>query len=435
MPPFDCDGVIDSLTGIVRWVADLPIDPGEPEIFNCSVKMADTGVYQPLRCFDRNGGAGLTRQAARRAAVGEAVERYCASACFPDQLSLGSYREVSQSTRACGPDDLALFHPRQHDCIRYPAFTDDLPITWVAARSQATGQSVLVPACLTFSPYFPFLRERGEQTIGPSITTGLASAFSFAEAVLRGACEIIERDAFMITWLNRLPVPRIDIESSPRLTQVFRERFKRDYLSWSLHRLATDVPIPCILCVVVDHSRDPPMVCTGGAANLDPERAALKAIIEAAQTREWAKYLGHQPVPFSFESDWSNVNDFDKHVLLYAYGDMSGAVEFLRSAPAVCGVADLGGSTAAEGEAGLELVSATVSDLGAELLAVDLTTPDVASCGYSVVKAFIPGMQQLEGDHSHRLLGGRRLYDVPHRVGFDISPSFDSLNPDPHPYP
>jgi ribosomal protein S12 methylthiotransferase accessory factor len=435
MPPLDPDRVVDSVTGIVRWVSDIPVDPGEPEIFNCSVKMADTGAYLPLRCFDRNGGAGLTREQARRAGIGEAVERYCASVCFPDELTLGSYRELSRSGRALGPADLPLFHPDQPGPVRYPRFTGELPIAWTTARSATAGDPVRVPACLTFSPFYPFHRDRGEQTIGPSITTGLASALDHRDAVVRGACEVIERDAFNITWLNRLPVPRIAVASAPRLAAVFRERFDRDYLSWSLHALATDTGVPCVLCIVIDHGREPAMVCTGGAAALDPEQAAIKALVEAAQTREWAKFLGLRPNPYVFEADWSNVDDFDKHVLLYAHGDMRHAVEFLLAAPDECRVSDLGPPAPGSADEAHERVLAAVRGVGSELVAADLTSPDVGECGYHVVKAFIPGMVPLEGDHSHRMLGSPRLFDVPRRLGYRPAPSVTAVNPDPHPYP
>jgi ribosomal protein S12 methylthiotransferase accessory factor len=59
----------------------------------------------------------------------------------------------------------------------------------------------------------------------------------------------------------------------------------------------------------------------------------------------------------------------------------------------------------------------------------------VAETGFRVVKVFIPGMQQIEGDHTHRLLGGRRLFEVPRRLGYPAAAHIAELNPDPHPYP
>jgi ribosomal protein S12 methylthiotransferase accessory factor YcaO len=83
----------------------------------------------------------------------------------------------------------------------------------------------------------------------------------------------------------------------------------------------------------------------------------------------------------------------------------------------------------------LARVLARVEARNLEVLGVDLTVADVESCGYRVVKVLVPGAQQLHGDHSHRFLGGERLYRVPVELGFPGPRSFETLNPDPHPYP
>jgi ribosomal protein S12 methylthiotransferase accessory factor len=422
--------LVDRDTGIIRFMAEIPVDPGEPQVFNYSAKMADTAAYLPVGCYDSNGGAGLSRAAAYRAALGEAIERYCSSVYFREELLLGSHAEVSRRTRALSPGELALFHPTQRAFIRYAWFESDTRISWTEGRSVTRREPVLVPACLTYLPFWPFRVDEGEQAIGPSISTGQASGSSFHDALLAGLYEVVARDAFVITWLNRLPVPRIDLSSSARAMAVFRGRFERPHLRYSLHWLATDIAIPCVLCLVVDTSRQPPMICAGGAANLDPERAVIKALVEAAQTREWARVMGRGRLPRVIESDYSNLDDFEDHVFLYAYGDMRPTVEFLLAANEEVPLADIPSLPGRDVERALD----AVHDRGLEVITVELTTPDVAECGYRVLKIVVPGAQQLEGDHTHRLLGGSRLYDVPPAFG---TPPKDitELNPDPHPFP
>ena len=435
MQSFPPEKVVDNFTGIVRWISEIPIDPGEPEIFNYSVKMCDSGKYLPVGCYDRNGGAGLTREQAYRAALGEAVERYCCSVYFRDELLFGPAKEVSRHARLFGPPDMALFHEQQRGTIRYPEYTEELPISWTRAYSLTKREPVLVPASMTFIPYYPFFQQGGEQNVGPGITTGQASAFNYMEAALRGVYEIVERDAFMITWSARLTVPRINIGSSPKLAKTFEERFSRPNLRYSFHSLATDTGIPSILCIVVDDDRDPPMICTGGASHADAEKAALKALVEAVQTREWAKYMGRRREPFVFESDYSNMDDFDKHVLLYAYGNMEPSIEFLTGSPSEMSFSDFEQPQFSSAKDEFCHVRGRVEGLGYEVVLTDLTTCDVRQCGYRAVKMFISQMQQLEGEYSHRMLGGRRLYEVPGKLGYSVRPAFETLNPDPHPYP
>jgi ribosomal protein S12 methylthiotransferase accessory factor len=432
---FEPDRVVDRVTGIVRFVSEIPLEAGEPEIFNYSAKMCDSRKYFPVGCYDRNGGAGLTREEARMAAMGEAVERYCSSIYFPDELMIGSHRELSRSTRALAPGEIALFHPEQHGHIGYSWFTEDTRLCWINGYSVTHNGPVLVPACLTFVPYHPFWGHRGEETIGPSITTGQAAASSYRDAVLRGIYEIVERDAFMIAWLNRLPVPRIDIDSSAVVAKIFHARLARPNLQYTLHSLVTDLGIPSIVCVLIDTHCVPAMVCIGGASHLNPEKAAVKALVEAVQTREWARYMGQRRKPVIIESDYSNLDDFDKHVLLYAYGDMSSALEFLTKASATCSFSDLPNCSTGTVAGDLRQVKMLVESASHEILVVNLTSDDVAQAGFRVVKVFIPGTQQMEGDHTHRLLGGRRLVDVPRKLGYSIASGSTGFNPDPHPYP
>jgi ribosomal protein S12 methylthiotransferase accessory factor len=69
------------------------------------------------------------------------------------------------------------------------------------------------------------------------------------------------------------------------------------------------------------------------------------------------------------------------------------------------------------------------------VLLADVTTPDVRDLGLSVVRAVVPGSHPLFMGHALRARGGRRLWEVPQRLGHrGISPATGD-NPAPHPYP
>ena len=427
--------VIDSETGIVRYLSEIPNDPGDPKIFNYSAKMADTSRFLPIGCYDSNGGAGLTRDEAQWAAIGEAIERYCCSVYFTDELLLGSYAEVTESFRALKPGEIALFHPKQKKSIRYAWFTEQTKVCWTTGYSITKREPLLIPASLVYIPYYPFRMDEGEETIGPSISTGQASAYSYEDALLRGMYEIVERDAFTISWLNRLPLPKISIKSSVIVSEVFQERFAAHKMEYTLFSMATDLEIPSIVCLLIDYNRTPPLVCTGGASNINPDKAALKALVEAAQTHKWAVFLGKRDKPLIIESDYSNIDDFEKHVFLYAYGDMMDALTFLTKNKQEISFSEIPDFAGRDFTNQTGRVLRQIQSRGHEVMIVDLTTPDVSECGYCVLKVLIPSMQQLEGDHNHRMLGGPRIYQVPAKVGYSTKCSFDTLNPDPHPYP
>jgi ribosomal protein S12 methylthiotransferase accessory factor len=424
---------IDERTGLIRWVFDLPIEPGEPKIFNASVKMADTERYAGVPCYDSNGGSGLTAELARGAAVGEGLERYCASLCDPAALVFGSARALADRYTLCPPEAYALFHPEQ--TLPFPHFDDTVPLAWVTGYSLTHHRPTLVPACLVYIPYFPHFP--GEQSIGPAVSSGMACAKTYEEALLKGLCEAIERDAFVITWLNRLSAPEVDFTAHPQLDALYHQRLQSADLHYRLIEMTTDLSVPSFLCLLVDERRETPMICAGGASHLDPVMAAQKALLEAVQTREWAKYLG-QSRSFERRADFSNVRTFEEHVALYAFGNMRTATAFLldrNQPPPPLNVERpyrSGGNAAQD----LDYVLGLMTAAGLEVIALDLTTADVAQCGYCVTKVLVPGLQPLFADHQLRFLGGERLYETPRRLGYGAERrTFDSLNPFPHPYP
>ena len=318
---------VDDRTGLIRWVFDIPTEPGEPKVFNASVKMADTARYNDQPCYDNNGGSGLTREQARNGAIGEGLERYCCSVYDPGDLICGSAQELSRDHHLRRASDFALFHPEQPGS--FPRPDDDTPIAWTWGWSLVHSLPTLVPASLVYVPYFPCFRAQGEQVAGPGVSTGLACARSLDEAVLKGIFECIERDAFMIVWMNRLRVPRVDIDSHPYLRRLYRERLQRDGLRYVLLRTTTDIAVPSFLCLLIDERRSPPMISAGGASSLDPVYAAAKAMTEAVQTREWVKFLGRGNSQFKFAPDFSDIREFENHVTLYGYGDMMHAARLL----------------------------------------------------------------------------------------------------------
>src|SRR5262249_19672190 len=150
-------------------------------------------------------------------------------------------RDVARRMRPLHPCEITLFHPAQRHHIRYAWFAEDTPLCWTEGRSLTKDEPILIPACLVFIPYFPFLRHKGEVAIAPSISTGQACASTRDRAVLSGLYEIVERDAFMISWLNRLPLPRVNVLSSPMVREVFNQRFQREYLEYFFFQMATDI--------------------------------------------------------------------------------------------------------------------------------------------------------------------------------------------------
>jgi ribosomal protein S12 methylthiotransferase accessory factor len=76
-----------------------------------------------------------------------------------------------------------------------------------------------------------------------------------------------------------------------------------------------------------------------------------------------------------------------------------------------------------------------IESTGHRVYLCDVTTPDVCELGFSVVRAIVPGYHPLALGFAFRARGGRRLYEVPQRLGHKGITREAGENPIPHPYP
>src|SRR5262249_47536957 len=87
----------------------------------------------------------------------------------------------------------------------------------------------------------------------------------------------------------------------------------------------------------------------------------------------------------------------------------------------------------------LERVEAACDHLarrGLSAYAVDVTSPDVRSAGFHVVRVIAPEMCGLDVIERARFLGGSRLYEAAYEAGLVECPlTMADVNPDPHPFP
>lgn len=64
----------------------------------------------------------------------------------------------------------------------------------------------------------------------------------------------------------------------------------------------------------------------------------------------------------------------------------------------------------------------------------EITLPVFKKLGYFVTKVIIPQMQPFYLNENYKLLGGKRLYEVPKKIGLKPKLKENQLNPYPHPF-
>ncbi len=430
------DQLVDPKVGIIRTIGELPIDDDEPNFFHYHSTACDTACFTALSNFGNNGGASANRYAAIAKAMGEAVERYCSAIFRYKDLLFMSYEEIDLP--ATPPDAFALYRPEQYEQPGFPwrPFSSETVVGWTAGRSLLSGDEILVPAAAVYVPYH-YILSRGDTPIMQPISTGLAAGCSFSEAALSGLCEVVERDAFTLTWQARMSRPLIAHESLPDSIQALVRRFDEVDLEVELMDITTDVHIPTAMAIALGSATSSPAVAVAAATDPSPEVALIKSLEELAHTRKFARQVMEYtpPLPVDIPGGHPEVKDQKQHLRFYCPQESKEFIEFAWASSEQRAFDEMDDRTRATPGEELGVLVEEIGAAGYEVIACDLTTPDIASLGLSVVRVVVPGLNPLFMGYQNRALGGRRLYEVPPKFGHQGLKPDDLDNPYPHPFP
>lgn len=81
----------------------------------------------------------------------------------------------------------------------------------------------------------------------------------------------------------------------------------------------------------------------------------------------------------------------------------------------------------------LEKILRMLKEFNLEVVYVDVSLPKIKKLGFWVVKVIIPELQPLYLEEDYPYLGGKRLYEVPVKLGFKRN-RINGFNPIPHPF-
>jgi ribosomal protein S12 methylthiotransferase accessory factor len=381
---------------------------------------------------DLGSGAALTEEEALICTIGEAIERYSSFNFEIEDEVVSAYRALGGE--AVHPSHFALFSESQYrtDSFPFTRFTEETVIRWTTGFSLLRRKEVKAPACLTYMSHQPV---SGEKLIGAPSSNGLACHASREQATLKSLYEVIERDAFFIMWLNRLSMPRLRIEETGWMRELFEEKLDKPGLEYHFINLTTDIGIPVVGCLARMKYWDKLLVGVGAAANLSPSRAFLKAAVEASHTLVWAdSMMSHGE--WVFDPGFCNILDFPDHVRLYCEPQMQPELDFMIRSKEVSRLSDLPDRSAGSAAQEIEICLDALERQGLDAILVDLTPSEVAEAGLAVIKVIVPEAIGVNGDHRYRPLGGERIYETPRRLGYTHARiKEDELNPAPHPFP
>ncbi len=449
------DLLVDERAGVVLRTRPVAHHPSVPErLATVQAHVAcmawhDPGWHSDPIC----GGSAFDDPAqARRAAIGEAVERYCAGTSRWAHPVFACYRELAGSgEHAIDPERLVLFSERLYRSPGCPVvpFTRDLPVYWVRGRSLTRGCPAWLPLSLVYTAWRPE-DAPGQPLTHPTYLPGLAAGASLEQALVSGIEELVERDSTLVWWLNapRLPALRLP----PDLAALWQGRpVEQGQRAW-LIALPNEFGIP-VLAGVVEHIRER-LLNIGFACRPDPRAAALKAWSEALVLQEGSRDLldsggavyqavadGWLPGGFkpwrqdrAYQDDYrADFRDVVHLILQQQFFLDPRAVERVRPWVDVPPGADLAELPRLP-DRSLAAYRARIEVRGYEIFYAEITTPDIAHTGMAVARVIVPGLVP-NFPAAFPPAGGGRIQRAAVALGWRATPpGEDDLNylPMPH---
>jgi ribosomal protein S12 methylthiotransferase accessory factor len=427
--------LVSPLTGLVTSVTELLAPPDDARVARVGCSTPD---FVDMLGFDadlRPGGWGPTREIALAACLGEVAERYSAS-CVPRGV-LRSATAAELGAEAVPPERFALFHARQFARPGFPfePFTRTTRVPWVRGFELPGGRPACLPADLV---YMPRLVSRNETVarIGYATSNGAACAVTLEEAILRGLLELVERDAFMLAWTGRLSLPVLDWSADPVLLAFERRYLRASGVRYRAVDLSAFHDVPTVLGVVRGYPGDAVALGVGAASAPTVQEAWQRALAEAFAVRAWARLMLADGTQRAFAPDFSDVVEFEDHILFYADRGRARHTRFLDGSHERRETRRVQALDGGDVRAQIEAVCRRLARRGITAYAIDVTAPDIREAGLHVAKVVAPELIPLDVAYEHRFLGGRRLAFAAFELGLRPAPlSFDELNSYPHPFP
>jgi len=427
--------LINPRIGIIRKLFRASTYDDEPRLFHYAAEICNTTIFSTGGIKEEIvGGTSINEERAKVKAIGEAIERYSLSIYLEEHLIKASYNELG-SKQAINPFTVVGPSKNQRRQEKYARFLFKgySQFNWVLSHSLFDDSERLVPAQLV---YVPYICGHNEPIIRLPITTGAAAGLDISDALYRGICEVVERDAFIITYLNRLSPPLVDLSSlKSDLIGTLLARFDYANLEVYVFNITTDIPIPVFLCLLIDRTGVGPAISVGAKASLNPEEAILGSIEESQQSRHWLRTLkqGKTIKPQTMKPEWENINNLEQRGLLWSDTSMIRNLSFLLKTKKK----SLGGHLSNKRKGKNDKLKTCMKILRERNQAcyyVDVTTLDVEELGLKVLKVIVPDLQPLYLDERFRYWGGSRLRNVPETLGYKRAGTQKRLNPIPHPF-
>lgn len=355
-----------------------------------------------------SGGLGINenRKIAMTSCLAEALERYC--------MSYVPTKEIIKAKKS----DLNAQHTFNdfdtYSKLQYTKMIEFLnpnidEIEWIKINDVKKNNNYMYwPASLIYLPFDL------NKVVAETTSTGMAAGFTINECIKSGLLELIERDALMINFMQRLNPPEINIETINGVNKSLIDSIKKDY-KIKIYKLYSDIDVPIYLSYIYKKDNKTIHYGIGASANTDSDYAINKSLKECLFT-----YFYSLNIADSRQIDPNKINKLYEHFLYYQGNNFeqllfnSKIIEYKKE------------------KKNFNNIIKSLDKNKIDIYYKEVTTNDIKETGIKVVKVICPSLIDLNKSHIYPRLGARRFFEVPKKLGLQYN---DALTEMPHPFP
>jgi ribosomal protein S12 methylthiotransferase accessory factor len=380
-------------------------------------------------------------------ALGEAVERMCL--LHPHYKSRevvsSSYRKLKKPK--VDIFDLAGFTSQQRSGAgaKYNLTYDaDSVFEWVPCTDMTNSTTLYAPLqWFSFSHVMEKLVCRTpEDSVEPMltvpITTGAAAGQNLHDAILAGLLEVIERDAFIIYWLNQMQAQRIDLSTIKNEEIAQLSAIASDYrLEIHALYLQTDIPVHTISVVILDRTGAGPAVMVSAKSGYDINAILISLLHDSLGQRSQVRKT-YDDIFTAQTAAEPNIIDHAGRMIYWYHQKQIEKIEYF-----------IGGDTVAVSDFPTYVeANSTQTDLmqliqwfrenDYQVLYRELISPKLKKIteDLSVVMVKVPKLQPVYLEEWLRSTHGTRLQEIPVQFGYPKpGDGDDPYHQEPHPFP
>lgn len=227
-------------------------------------------------------GRSMTLQDSKMSAEFEMLERYASIVPRKKPDLTGSFFQLKAEGKAViSPKSLSLNVINDEVKRRYAIeeYSDDKAYRWTQIANLVDEKAYYLPEQIM---YYDAQLVSGEKRFVYETSNGCAMGGTYEEAVVYGLLELVERDAFLMHWYNRIAPIRLDIDS-------VKNRYLVDIVKYMtcigyelrVMDITMETGIPAIWVAAIDKTHHGKMKCYNAAgAHMNPEKALEAALVE-----------------------------------------------------------------------------------------------------------------------------------------------------------